>query len=205
MAKESSFKNMVVILSLVCLISSAVVGGVYALTKDTIEKAQIAKENNAIAAVVPAFNNEPKADVQVIDGTNVYPAKKDGNIVGYAIESTSTGFGGPIKLIVGFTTDGTINNIEVVSASETPGLGDKINKNKSNFSVQFQGKNPENFKLSVKKDGGDVDAITASTISSRAFSKAVEQAYEIFKKVSTQTVTTNTESENNLTGGESNE
>jgi electron transport complex, RnfABCDGE type, G subunit len=181
MAKESTFKNMVLVLSIVCLISSAIVGGIYALTKDPIDKAQSDKEKAAIAEVVPAFDNEPKLEVAVVNGTNVYPAKKGGEIVGYAIETSSIGFGGPIKLIVGFTPDGSIYNVAVVSASETPGLGDKINKNKSDFSLQFKGKNPENFKLAVKKDGGDVDAITASTITSRAFAKAVEQAYETFK------------------------
>ena len=114
----------------------------------------------------------------------VYPAKKDGEIVGYAIEAaTSKGFGGAIVLMVGFEPDGTIYNTAVISHTETPGLGDKIDVKKSNFSVQFNGKNPETFHLSVKKDGGDVDAITASTISSRAFCDAVETAYKTFKDI----------------------
>lgn len=85
--------------------------------------------------------------------------------------------------MVGFLPDGTINDIVVVEHNETPGLGDMIEKEKSDFSVQFKNKNPENFELSVKKDGGDVDGITASTISSRAYCDAVDRAYEAFKKM----------------------
>ncbi|HRC93634.1 MAG TPA: RnfABCDGE type electron transport complex subunit G, partial [Tenuifilaceae bacterium] len=92
------------------------------------------------------------------------------------------GFGGRIELMVGFLPDGTINKITVISHKETPGLGDKIDPGKSDFSVQFEGKNPETFKVMVKKDGGDVDAITASTISSRAFCDAVNRAYKAFKE-----------------------
>ncbi len=198
MAIQSSFKNMVIVLSLVCLVSSAVVGGIYALTKDPIDKAQADKENTAIAEVVPQFDNTPKECSMTVKGDegsyNVYIAKKGSDIVGYAVESSSTGFGGPIKLIVGFTPDGAIYDVAVVSSSETPGLGDKINKNKSNFSVQFKGKNPADFKLALKKDGGDVDAITASTISSRAFTKAVENAYNILQTVLAGTAQVESES-----------
>ena len=82
--------------------------------------------------------------------------------------------------MVGILPDGEINNIVVLKANETPGLGDKIQKSKSNFSNQFNGKNPDHFALKVKQDGGDVDAITAATISSRAFCDAVARAYEIY-------------------------
>lgn len=85
--------------------------------------------------------------------------------------------------MVGFNAEGNIFNTEVIAAAETPGLGDKINKDKSDFAKQFSGQNPESFKLSVKKDGGDVDAITAATISSRAYCDAIQRAYDVFMKV----------------------
>ena len=187
MAKESTFINMSVTLFAVCLIASAVLGGVYAVTKAPIEAAQLAKINGAIGGVVPAFDNAPsddKFEVEV-DGKKsvVYPAKNGGEIVGYAIEaSTSTGFGGNITLMVGFTPDGAIVKTSVISHAETPGLGAKITESESHFITQFEGKNPAdpNFKLSVKKDGGSVDAITASTITSRAFCDAVKTAYLAF-------------------------
>ncbi|OFY42666.1 MAG: FMN-binding domain-containing protein [Bacteroidetes bacterium GWF2_40_14] len=186
MAKESSLKNMVSTLFIVCLVSSTLLGGVYAITKEPIEAAAIAKTNSSISQVVPAFDNDPSADVftKEFDGNSykIYPAKKGGEIVGYAVETFSTnGFGGRIVIMVGFNLDGTIFNTSVLSHSETPGLGDKMVEGKSTFSVQFKGKNPADFKMSVKKDGGDVDAITASTITSRAFCGALESAYEVYK------------------------
>jgi len=186
MAKESSLKNMVFTLFIVCLVSSTLLGGAYALTKEPIKAANIAKVNSSISGVVPAFDNDPSKEIftKELNGKsfNVYPAKKGGKIVGYAVESsTSAGFGGRIMLMVGFNTDGTIFNTSVLSHSETPGLGDKMVEGKSNFSVQFKGKNPADFKLAVKKDGGDVDAITASTITSRAFCDALVTAYKVFQ------------------------
>ncbi len=186
MAKESSLKNMVSTLFIVCLVSSTLLGGVYAITKAPIEAAAIAKINSSISLVVPAFDNDPSAEAftKEYKGNNykIYPAKKGGEMVGYAVETFSTnGFGGKIVIMVGFNTDGTIFNTSVLSHSETPGLGDKMVEGKSNFSVQFKGKNPADFKMAVKKDGGDVDAITASTITSRAFCGAVESACEVYK------------------------
>lgn len=185
---ESSLKNMVLVLCSITLVSSAAVGGVYILTKEPIAAAKVAKTNTAIKEVMPPFDNDPSAELftKEIDGetVKVYPAKQGEELKGYAIETFSkNGFGGKILLMVGILTDGTINSVSVIEQKETPGLGDKIEKTKSNFAVQFEGKNPANFKLSVKKDGGDVDAITASTITSRAFADAVERAYKIFKQI----------------------
>ena len=97
MAKESTFLNMSVTLFAVCLIASAILGGVYAVTKEPIAAAQLAKINGAIGGVVPEFDNAPsdeKFDGEVNGKKSViYPAKKGGEIVGYAVEaSTSNGF-----------------------------------------------------------------------------------------------------------------
>ncbi len=187
MARSSSFTNMVVVLTLTALVSSAIMGGVYLLTADAIVAAETAKINTSISEVVPAFDNNPSEDPQTIelDGRTLrlYTARQGEEVVGVAVEtSTSKGFGGLMALMVGFLPDGTINNIAVLSHAETPGLGDKIDKSKGDFSLQFEGKNPADFKLLVRKDGGDVDAITASTISSRAYCDAVERAYRAFQE-----------------------
>ena len=81
--------------------------------------------------------------------------------------------------MVGFKPDGTIFKSAVLDQKETPGLGDKM---KTKWKDQFNEKHPTTFKLAVKKDGGDVDAITASTITSRAFCDAVTRAYEGYMK-----------------------
>jgi electron transport complex protein RnfG len=187
MVKESSFKNMVLTLLVVSIFASLALAGVYLVTLEPIKAAKSAKINGAIQKVVPAFDNNPGTEVykMAVDGDTIrlYPARKGGKLVGTAVETfTNKGFAGRFTLMVGFLPDGTINSVEVLTHKETPGLGDKMEKSKSNFSVQFEGKNPKTFKMMVKKDGGDVDAITASTITSRAFTDAVNRAYNAYIK-----------------------
>lgn len=185
MAKESSFKNMFLCLLVVCFGGSAVMGGTYMMTKDTIDAAQVAKVNAAIAQVIPAFDNQPSEQVKIftVEGKTIkmYPGTQGGTPVGCAVEATtSKGFGGNITVMIGFLPDGTIHKSAIISHSETPGLGEKLDPRKSPFTLQFEGKNPASFRIKVKKDGGDVDAITAATISSRAFCEVTTTAYNAF-------------------------
>ncbi|MBN1387442.1 MAG: RnfABCDGE type electron transport complex subunit G [Bacteroidales bacterium] len=186
--KESNLKNMFIALLVITFIASASLGGIYELTKEPIAAAKLEKKNSAIRQVIPEFDNSPTDDIykKAVNGDTLYfyPGTKGGEPVGTAVETFSNlGFSGEIKIMVGFLPDGTINDVAVLEHAETPGLGDKMERKKSDWSLQFQGKNPESFRLSVKKDGGDVDAITASTISSRAFCDAVERAYEAFRSI----------------------
>ena len=181
--KESTLSNMVIALVVITLAASAALGGVYELTKEPIAAAKLEKKNNAIGKVIPQFNNLPTDEEYkiAVDGDTLYlyPGKVDGELVGTAIESfTMMGFSGEIKIMVGLLPDGTIHDVAVLEHKETPGLGDKMERKKSDWSVQFQGKtNSDEFRIAVKKDGGDIDAITASTISSRAFCDAVVRAH----------------------------
>lgn len=195
MAAKSNLKNMVLVLLFICLGASAAVAVVYAITKEPIDMAAIAKVNDAIKQVVPSCNNEPSKDTLSIIVANaanpskVYVAKQDGQIVGYAIPVTTTkGFGGAFSLMVGFTTDGSVYNTAVINHQETPGLGAKITDSTQHFIKQWKGMNLVNgsVKIAVKKDGGDIDAITASTISSRAFCDAMQQAADIFNSINTE-------------------
>ena len=179
---------MVVVLTTICLVASALLAVVYDKTEEPIAKAELAKENAAISAVLPEFDNVPSDEAfEVKDGakvSKVYPAKKGDQIVGYAVSVKSGGFGGPIQIMVGFTPDGVIYNTSVVAASgETPGLGAKILDENIPIRVQMKGLNPAETKLVVKNDGGSIDAITASTITSRGFLKGVESAYGVFQKI----------------------
>jgi len=183
--KESNFKNMVIALFVVSFVASATLGFVYELTKEPIRLVEINIKNNAIMSVVPEFDNNPSEDMIRVasgrDSLTLYQATKNGELVGTAVETyTLKGFSGLIKLMVGFAPDGSIIDIAVLEHQETPGLGDKIEKSKDKFSLQFQGKNPADFKLAVTKDNGEVQAITASTISSRAFCDAVQKAYDAY-------------------------
>jgi electron transport complex protein RnfG len=185
--KESTFTNMVLTLFIVTLAASTTLGFIYELTRGPIAEAEMRKKNMAIRQVVPDFTNQPNQESYKVmvegDSLQVFPAKQNDELVGMAVSTfTDQGYSGRIRLMVGFNTDGTINNISVLEHAETPGLGDKIDKAKSDWSTQFNGKNPEDYELEVQKDGGDVDAITAATISSRAYCDAVQKAYQAFQK-----------------------
>ncbi len=186
MAKiESSFKNMVLVLTGITCLSGAILGGVNDLTKDPVFEAKLKKQLAAIEKVAPKYDNDPLAEKYAImleDGTEaiVFPAKVGGEKVGAAIQAvTKNGFGGQISVMVGFTADGTINEYTVLSHAETPGLGSKMQEwfhNKSSI----LGLDPSDESFKVSKDGGQVDAITAATISSRAFIDAIDNAYNAF-------------------------
>jgi len=187
MAKtESTFKNMALSLTLIALVSSALLGFVYEITKEPIALSNFNKKLNAIKQVVPEFSNNPNDEMFRLptgegDSLDIYPAKKDDIIVGYAVNTyTSKGFSGNISLMAGFKPDGTIINISVLEQKETPGLGTKMVE--PQFKDQFNDKNPGEFALKVKKDGGQVDAITAATISSRAFCDAIQRAYNTLQR-----------------------
>ena len=183
--KESTFLSMVMTLFMVTLVAAGLLGSVFALTKEPIRLAELKKKNEAIQVVVPGFDNEPSQEVERIfmdgDSLYLYTARLGEEILGTAVETfTNIGFSGEFKLMVGFAPDGSIIDIAVIKHAETPGLGDKMEKGKSDFSVQFMGKHPDNFNIAVKKDRGDVDAITASTITSRAYCDAVTRAFGAF-------------------------
>lgn len=181
---ESNFRNMVLVLFAVTLISSAAVAYVNSLTAGPINEAKEAKQANAIRQMIPGeFNNDPVADAwkeKTPDGGELefFPAKKDEQAVGTAVKTyTKNGFGGEVWLMVGFNPDGTISNYSVLEHKETPGLGSKMDQwFNTNGKGNVVGKKPGTEGLKVTKDGGDVDAITAATISSRAFLDAINRA-----------------------------
>ncbi len=179
---ESSLKNMILCLLLISAVMAGALGFVYGVTKGPIEKANKEKEMQAVKDVLPEFNNDPTADAKEIDGLKFYNAAKDGQPVGCAVKTfTDKGFSGHFELMVGFKPDGSINKIVVLEHKETPGLGSKMREPK--FADQFNGLNIGTLKdklLKVKKDGGTVDAITAATISSRAYCDGIQKAYNLY-------------------------
>ncbi|MBN3034569.1 MAG: RnfABCDGE type electron transport complex subunit G [Bacteroidales bacterium] len=187
MAKtESSFINMVVTLFAVTAIAALALGGIYTVTKAPIELAKRAKLENALGEVLPSFDSLSEYKVLPEAGKDslvFFKAMKGSEWVGTAVKTyTDIAFSGRFSIMVGFLPDRSIFSTSVLEHKETPGLGDKIDKRKSDWSRQFEGENPGSFILRVKKDGGNVDAITAATISSRAFCDAVSRAYNEFEK-----------------------
>ncbi|MBQ3710699.1 MAG: RnfABCDGE type electron transport complex subunit G [Bacteroidales bacterium] len=178
--KESTLINMLVALFVITAVSGGVLGLVYSLTKDSIAKVELDKTQRAIDSVLVTDKPIAKYEERVIENLTYNLAYDDQDqLIGAAIKTYSNaGFNGKVELMVGILADGTINKVSVLSQNETPGLG--ANMDKPKFKNQFKGKNPASYKLFVKKDQGDVDAITAATISSRAFTEALRLAYDGF-------------------------
>lgn len=187
---KSSLTNMVLVLVGVAV----VIGAVLAWVNNITEKPIAEKAQQTLAAGIKEVMNSTDIKVEDPDTVkmeiqgkesiftihNVYTT--DGAYLGSAVESTTMGFGGDLKVLVGFNAEGTILGYTVLQASETPGLGAKADKwFQKDGKGNIIGKSLANGDLKVNKDGGDVDAITASTITSRAFLKAVNQAYSAYQ------------------------
>lgn len=184
---ESSLKNMVIVLTVVAVVAGLLLGYVNQVTSEPIAQANAKALSDAIALVVPGFDNEPAAhsDTVEVDGMNyvVYKAMKGDEFIGAAVESSANGFGGALNVLVGFDAEGNIIDYSLLSHAETPGLGSKAaDWFKKGAKGDITGQNPGETPLIVSKDGGEIDGITASTITSRAFLKAVNGAYTAYAK-----------------------
>lgn len=173
---------------------AVVIGAVLAWVNNITEQPIAEKAQQTLAAGIKEVMNSTDIKVEDPDTVkmeiqgkesvftihNVYTT--DGAYIGSAVESTTMGFGGDLKVLVGFNAEGTILGYTILQASETPGLGAKADKwFQKDGKGNIIGKSVANGELKVNKDGGDVDAITASTITSRAFLKAVNQAYSAYQ------------------------
>lgn len=187
--KASTLKNMIVSLLCVTIFSGGCVGGLYLMTRAQIAQAEKEKQEQAIRDVLPDFDRLETLQMEAPDGSGTltaYKAYRQDVPVGTAVQTfTKTGFAGEIRLMAGFLPDGRICRTQVLQHAETPGLGSKMTEAK--FAGQFENRQPQTFKLRVKKDGGDVDAITAATISSRAYCDALERAYNTLSAHSSET------------------
>ena len=177
---ESSFLNMAVVLTVITLIAAGALASMYTLTEEPIRLAKEQKKEQALKDVLLPYTRLDEPDT--INGLAIVRAYNGDAFVGAAVESSANGFGGTIKVMVGFDQDGKIVNYSVLEQSETPGLGTKMvdwfKTKKGNQDIRQL--NPSEVNFTVNKDGGDIDAITAATISSRAFLKAVSDAYAVY-------------------------
>ncbi|HHT30720.1 MULTISPECIES: RnfABCDGE type electron transport complex subunit G [Petrimonas] len=192
MAKlQSTFKNMFLSLFIITLVVATLLAQVNKMTAKPIAAAKALKLENAVKEVVPEFDNNPVAEAYMMatpdgDSLLVYPAKKGDELVGFAVNSYSNnGFSGNIQIMVGFDTEERVVNYTVLSHAETPGLGSKMSdwfRDSSKPNQLVIGRKLSEGKLAVSKDGGQIDAITASTITSRAFLEAINRAYQVYKQ-----------------------
>ncbi|MDG5798859.1 RnfABCDGE type electron transport complex subunit G [Marinilabiliaceae bacterium ANBcel2] len=209
--RESTLPNMVITLVIITAVAGGSLGLIYQLTKTPIEMSAEERQQAAIQLVVPEFDNDPAEEMYELTSDEgfilkVFPAKKDGELVGAAIETRShMGFSGDIIIMVGLTPDGTVIDYQVLDHRETPGLGTKMDDwfkpsdkdgsqegrlldplfgisagDEGGDSRSVIGKNPGDTDMLVEQDGGAIDAITAATITSRAFLHAIEVAYRTY-------------------------
>jgi electron transport complex protein RnfG len=180
---ESSLVNMVVVLTVI----SVIAGGLLAyINKVTQEPIAAINEKNLQDGIKKVILGSETGELNVeqpveTDGFVIYQTDK-----GTAVKAVENGFGGPLEILVGFDEAGNILGYTVLSTVETPGLGVKADTwFQKGQKGDIIGKNPGEKELSVSKDGGEIDAITASTITSRAFLNAVNHAYKAYKGQST--------------------
>ncbi|MDR2139220.1 MAG: RnfABCDGE type electron transport complex subunit G [Tannerella sp.] len=203
---ESSFINMVLSLAGISLFAAIALGSVYSLTEAPIAASKKAGQQRAVEEVLPSHERMEGPDTVEVENLGVFEIYRaydgDNHFAGAAVTSFSKkGFSGEIRIIVGFDEQGLITDYSVLEQKETPGLGTKIvdwfkparqvkkslmerltgyeaasGERKSSIT----GKNPAVDALTVVQDGGEIDAITAATISSRAFLEAVRNAYNAY-------------------------
>lgn len=179
---QSTLNNMFLSLTIIAVMAAAALALVSAITAEPIKQVQNAKTEEAIKAVVPPFESLEAVEMdgvvcnKALDGS--------GQLVGVAVPASSEkGFGGRLSLMIGFDAEGNLTGYQILETAETPGLGAKADK-----WFQKEGKGNvigmcPSTPLQVKKDGGQVDAISGSTITSRAFCDAVNNAYAMFEKI----------------------
>jgi electron transport complex protein RnfG len=181
MAKEESAVRVVVVLVVIATLSAMLLAYVNKITKDPIEankKLEVKKAIQLVLKGLPEYHVADLPEKMEIDHSPVeyYTAKtKSDSVVGYAIITQApNGFSGEFPVMTGLDMSGKIIDTYVLEHKETPGLGSKMTE--EGFKAQFRGKRLKGTKWQVKKDGGDIDAITAATISSRAFTAAILRA-----------------------------
>ena len=187
---ESSLLNMVLVLTGVAVIMGAILAWVNSVTSGPIEEQKEKALADGIKAVMTC-NDLTVTNTETVKQTDnkgkeltfVIYHIQDANQkdLGAAVESTTDGFGGKLRVLVGFNPEGTILGYTLLEHAETPGLGAKAdNWFQAEGKGSIIGKTPSE-PLVVSKDGGQIDAITASTITSRAFLMAVNNAYNAYK------------------------
>lgn len=189
---KSSLPNMILSLGIIGVVAGGLLGGMYAITKEPIEEAEKKQLTQSIGEVAPAFDNSPEADCDTISISDrdfvIYPAFEAGKLNGAAVLGyTMEGFSGEVAVLCGFTANGDVKDYRVIRHAETPGLGAKMEEwfHDPSGARSVIGKNPSIESFYVTKDkskNGEIDAITAATISSRAFLGVMRDAYMAYRE-----------------------
>ncbi len=177
--------RMIFVLSLICGLSGLTLATVRQATSERIEEQVMTfVQGPALEQIFSDHDNNPVKDRRIFNLPNgpvtVFPALKDGKLTGVAIETFGKGYGGNIGVMVGFTTDGSkLEGIGITTMKETPGLGARLVE--PQYRDQFKGHSTD--KIALKKQGGDIAAISGATISSTGSVAAVNDALKIFNQI----------------------
>ena len=177
--------RLIIVLTLISAAAGVLLAYTNKVTRDPIEKARSRETVEALALVLPSFDNQPSTCTNVIAAQGrtwtFYVARRNGRYVGAAFESSShKGYGGEIKLMIGVTADGTVKDVRILAQQETPGLGTKVTE--MPFRGQLANKPVEGTVWKVRKDGGAFDAVTGATISSRAVLEAIQTGLGAYRE-----------------------
>jgi electron transport complex protein RnfG len=169
-------------LFLICAVAAGAVAAVNAVTKDTIAANSAAAANEAKSAVLPEAASFE--DVTLGDGAVGYIGKTaDGTVAGYVFNTAASGYGGKLDVMTGFSADGAVTGVAILSIEETPGLG--MNAKRDSFLSQFTGTNGDLTVIKNAEPGeNEILALTSATITSRAMVKAVNAARAYYTEVS---------------------
>jgi electron transport complex protein RnfG len=182
--------RLVLVLTLITASAGLILSVVESMTREPIAEQRRLETLRALQAVLPPADNSPDGDtVQLVTGQDkrgrdvariFYRGRQEDTLSGIAFKVVAPdGYSGNITVMVGVDPEGTVAGIEILSHSETPGLGDKIAQ--PTFKGIFVDKNLVNADWRVKKDGGEFDQITGATISPRAVVGAVRKGLEFFR------------------------
>lgn len=177
--------QLVIVLTLISLLAGGLLAWVHRFTATPIAEAARRERLAAIANVLPPHDNEPDRDVVRFpafgETWSFHFASETGRYVGCAFETASDqGYAGAIRIMVGVAADGNVHGIEILEHAETPGLGARIVER--SFRSQFAGQPAAETRWTVSRDGGDIDEITAATLSSRAVTEAVRKGLDAYRQ-----------------------
>ncbi|MBE6827840.1 MAG: RnfABCDGE type electron transport complex subunit G [Ruminococcaceae bacterium] len=183
--KNSKIREIVIptlSLFLICLVATALLGFTNRITEPRIKQLAAETEQKTKAEVLSTADSFSEAKTLEYDGREYtyYEGTKDGSLAGYVFSTSAKGYGGDISVMVGVDAEGSVTGVSILEISETAGLG--MNAKNESFRNQFAGKNSE---ISVIKNGtpsdNEIQALTGATITSKAMTKAVNTALELYK------------------------
>lgn len=194
---SDSARRNAVVLVVVALAAALLLSAIHWLTRAPIAQARELAAEAALREVVPEFAKATDVSLDFLpvpprfriglgseDGERIYRIKRGGEILAVILPALSpSGYGGPIRLIAGIDRNGIVTGVKVLEHHETPGLGDRIATNKSDWMRRFTGKSltdPAPNRWQVRRDGGAFDQISGATISSRAVVRQVRRALDYF-------------------------